>query len=69
MGTSVKTLLYHYSHVRNGIQGNTLAEYAASILLRLGFNDLGLRKLRKIQKQVKKELPETSGSLAFTKER
>lgn len=32
MGTSVKTLLYHYSHVRNGIQGNTLADYAASIL-------------------------------------
>ena len=32
MGTSVKTLLYHYSHVRTGIQGNTLAEYAASIL-------------------------------------
>lgn len=32
IGTSVKTLLYHYSHVRNGIQGDTLAEYAASIL-------------------------------------
>lgn len=32
MGTSVKTLLYHYSHVRNGVQGNTLAKYAASIL-------------------------------------
>jgi len=32
MGTSVKTLLYHYSHVRNGIQGNTLANYAEGIL-------------------------------------
>ena len=32
MGTSIKTLLYHYSHVRNGIQGDTLANYASGIL-------------------------------------
>lgn len=32
MGTSIKTLLYHYSHVRNGIQGTTLSDYASGIL-------------------------------------
>jgi integrase len=32
LGNSVKTLLHHYSHVRAGVQGQALANYAAGIL-------------------------------------
>jgi integrase len=32
LGNSVKTLLHHYSHVRAGVQGQALANYAAGML-------------------------------------
>jgi site-specific recombinase XerD len=32
LGNSVKTLLHHYSHVRAGVQGQALTNYAVGIL-------------------------------------
>jgi hypothetical protein len=32
LGNSVKTLLHHYSHVRAGVQGQALANYAVGML-------------------------------------